>query len=161
MPASVASTSGGTSSPGEASHTSGTSASLMDEHLRPIMTGSESVVVGMACRLPGAKNPEQLWKNIIDQRDLQTKIPKDRFNIDAYYHPDGTHKGTVCLRHDLNTYDGLTCVQMNAQYGYFLDDDIRKFDPEFFQISGKEAEAMDPQQRMLLEVVYEALENGM
>lgn len=52
-------------------------------------------------------------------------------------------------------------LQMNARYGYFLDDDIRKFDPEFFQISGKEAEAMDPQQRMLLEVVYEALENGM
>jgi len=50
---------------------------------------------------------------------------------------------------------------MNARYGYFLDDDIREFDPEFFQISGKEAEAMDPQQRMLLEVVFEALENGM
>jgi acyl transferase domain-containing protein len=41
-----------------------------------------------------------------------------------------------------------------------LDDDVSEFDPEFFQISGKEAEAMDPQQRLLLEVVYEALENG-
>ena len=48
----------------------------------------------------------------------------------------------------------------NARYGYFLDDDVSEFDPEFFQISGKEAEAMDPQQRLLLEVVYEALENG-
>ncbi|KAK5100974.1 hypothetical protein LTS08_004580 [Lithohypha guttulata] len=103
----------------------------------------ETAIVGMACRLPGAKSPEQLWKNIIEKKDLQRQIPADRFNIDAYYHPDGTHKGT-----------------MNARYGYFLDDDIREFDPEFFQISGKEAEAMDPQQRMLLEVVYEALENA-
>ena len=50
--------------------------------------------------------------------------------------------------------------QTNARYGYFLDQDISLFDPEFFRISGKEAEAMDPQQRMLLEVVYEALEDG-
>ena len=51
-------------------------------------------------------------------------------------------------------------LQSNATAGYFLDQDLSLFDPEFFRISGKEAEAMDPQQRMLLEVVYEALEDG-
>nr|AKL78824.1 GLPKS3 [Glarea lozoyensis] len=102
-----------------------------------------TAIVGMACRLPGAKSPQQLWKNIVDQRDVQRKIPKERFNVDAFYHPEGTNKGTT-----------------NARYGYFLDDDVSEFDPEFFQISGKEAEAMDPQQRLLLEVVYEALENA-
>ena len=54
-------------------------------------------VVGMACRVPGASSPSRLWDNIINQVDLQRKMPQDRFNVDAFYHPDGTHKGTVCL----------------------------------------------------------------
>lgn len=44
--------------------------------------------------------------------------------------------------------------------GYYLDQPLDQFDAAFFNISGKEAEAMDPQHRLLLEVVYEALENG-
>ncbi|KFY44312.1 hypothetical protein V494_01542 [Pseudogymnoascus sp. VKM F-4513 (FW-928)] len=102
-----------------------------------------SVVVGLACRVPGAANPSQLWKNIQEKKDIQKKMPADRFNVDTFYHPDGTHKGTT-----------------NAKFGYFLDQDIGNFDAGFFNISGNEAEAMDPQQRLLLEVVYEALENA-
>ena len=102
-----------------------------------------SCVVGMACRVPGATTPEQLWKNIASQVDLRKKMPSDRFNVDAWYHPDGTHKGTT-----------------NAKYLYPLDQDLGLFDAGFFRISGREAEAMDPQQRLLLEVVYEALENA-
>lgn len=51
-------------------------------------------------------------------------------------------------------------VKTNARFGYYLDRDLREFDSDFFKISGKEADSMDPQQRMLLEVVYEALEDG-
>lgn len=102
-----------------------------------------SVIVGMACRTPGATNPSQLWKVIAEKRDLQRKMPEDRFNVDAFYHPAGTNKGTT-----------------NAKYGYFLEQDLDLFDNEFFRISGKEAESMDPQQRLLLEVVYEALEDA-
>ncbi|KAM5482457.1 putative PKS/NRPS-like protein biosynthetic cluster [Microsporum audouinii] len=102
-----------------------------------------SAVIGMACRVPGASSPSKLWENIMTKRDVQKKMPSDRFNVDAYYHPDGTNKGTT-----------------NAKYGYFLDQDLGMFDAGFFHISGKEAEAMDPQQRLLLEVVYEALENA-
>lgn len=54
----------------------------------------------------------------------------------------------------------LTIFWTNAQYGYFLDQDLSQFDNEFFRISGKEAESMDPQQRILLEVVFECLEDG-
>ena len=106
-------------------------------------TTDDSVVVGLACRVPGAMNPAKLWQNILHQQDLRKKMPADRFNVETFYHPDGARKGTT-----------------NAKYGYFLDQDISQFDAGFFNISGKEAEAMDPQQRILLEVVYEALEDG-
>ena len=52
----------------------------------------------MACRVPGATNTSQLWDTLAQKRDLQSKIPKDRFNVDAFYHPQGTNKGTVCMR---------------------------------------------------------------
>ncbi|PNY28233.1 Hybrid Polyketide synthase-nonribosomal peptide synthetase [Tolypocladium capitatum] len=102
-----------------------------------------SVIVGLACRVPGAASPSKLWKSIAEQRDVQQRMPKDRLNMDGFFHPEPAHKGTT-----------------NARFGYFLDQDIGHFDAEFFGISGKEAEAMDPQQRLLLEVVYEALENA-
>ncbi|KAK5987499.1 Hybrid PKS-NRPS synthetase pynA [Cladobotryum mycophilum] len=102
-----------------------------------------SVIVGVACRVPGANTPSRLWESIAAQRDVQRKMPEDRLKVDSFFHPEPTHKGTT-----------------NARYGYFLDQDIGNFDAGFFGISGKEAEAMDPQQRLLLEVVYEALENA-
>ncbi|KAF8466151.1 polyketide synthase [Kalaharituber pfeilii] len=100
-------------------------------------------IVGIACRTAGASSPSKLWDLISAKRDVQRKMPGDRFNVDAFFHPKGANKGTT-----------------NAKYGYFLDQDIAEFDAGFFNISGREAEAMDPQQRLLLEVVYEALEDA-
>lgn len=54
-----------------------------------------TTIVGLACRVPGAQNPSKLWDNIIEQKDLQSKIPGDRFNVDAFYHPNGANKSTV------------------------------------------------------------------
>ncbi|KAL9640275.1 MAG: hypothetical protein Q9164_000371 [Protoblastenia rupestris] len=121
------------------------SPSILSDSSKSSFTAADdpTAIVGLACRVPGAQNPSQLWKLIEEQRDVQRKMPEDRFNVDAFYHPNGTNKGTT-----------------NAKYGYFLDQDIGQFDAGFFNISGKEAEAMDPQQRLLLEVVYEALEDG-
>ncbi|VBB72654.1 Putative polyketide synthase [Podospora comata] len=113
------------------------SSTSRDKHPNP------PTIIGMACRVPGAITPARLWDNILSQIDLQRKMPPDRFNIDAFYHPDHTHKGTL-----------------NTKHGYFLDQPLADFDAEFFGISGKEAEAMDPQQRLLLEVTYEALEDA-
>lgn len=56
------------------------------------------VIVGMACRVPGATNPSKLWENIITQKDLQRPMPKESFNIDAFYYPNNTNKGTVCIQ---------------------------------------------------------------
>ncbi|KAF1813477.1 polyketide synthase [Eremomyces bilateralis CBS 781.70] len=119
------------------------SAASSQASLQNTMNPDPSVIIGMACRVPGATTPSKLWDNIAERRDLQSKMPADRFNVDAFFHPNGAHKGT-----------------MNARYGYFLEQDLGMFDAGFFGISGKEAEAMDPQQRLLLEVVYEALENA-
>lgn len=54
-----------------------------------------STIVGLACRVPGAENPSQLWKLMEEQRDVQRKIPEDRFRVDGFYHPNGANKGTV------------------------------------------------------------------
>ncbi|KAK4155992.1 hypothetical protein C8A00DRAFT_13013 [Chaetomidium leptoderma] len=101
-------------------------------------------VVGAGCRFAGgATTPSRLWELLEDPTDLSQDVPAQRFNINAFYHPDGEHHGTT-----------------NAAKAYFLDQDHRAFDTSFFNISPKEAEAIDPQQRMMLEVVYEALESA-
>ncbi|UKZ48067.1 putative Hybrid PKS-NRPS biosynthetic cluster [Trichoderma virens] len=70
-------------------------------------------------------------------------IVVDRFNAESYFHEDGERQGL-----------------MNVKHAYTLDEDIREFDASFFKTNAREAEAMDPQQRILLETVYEALESG-
>lgn len=101
-------------------------------------------IVGSACRFPGgATSPSKLWKLLEKPRDLCQEIPPDRFNPAGFYHPDGSHHGTTNVRHS-----------------YLLEEDIRVFDAAFFNISPNEADAIDPQQRLLMETVYEALERG-
>ena len=74
--------------------------------------------------------------------DLVTEIPPDRWDADEYYDPEpGVPGRSVC------------------KWGAFLDD-VADFDPEFFGISEKEATAMDPQHRLLLETSWEAMEHG-
>ena len=79
-----------------------TSSSLMEDgdHASPATPGSVGII-GMACRVAGANNPSQLWDNIVQQKDLQKKMPSDRFNVDAFYHPDGANKGTVSCRAEI------------------------------------------------------------
>ena len=72
-----------------------------------------------------------------------SEVPEDRFNGSAFYHPDPARRG-----------------QFNSQGAHFLDSDINKFDAPFFSLSVAEANAMDPQQRQLLEVSFEALETA-
>ncbi|KAL7624846.1 hypothetical protein AAE478_004060 [Parahypoxylon ruwenzoriense] len=70
-------------------------------------------------------------------------VPPERFNIKAFYHPDGNRSGV-----------------MDADGGYFLQEDVRQFENSFFGINNLEATYMDPQQRKLLEVVFECFESA-
>lgn len=102
------------------------------------------VVVGSGCRFPGdANTPSKLWELLQHPRDVQSRIPKERFDVDTFYHPDGKHHGRT-----------------NAPYAYVLQDDLGAFDAAFFNIQAGEAESMDPQHRLLLETVYEAVTNA-
>ena len=86
---------------GASSHGSSTRVSSTGDVTPPEITEvlfrDPSVVVGMACRVPGATNTRELWNNLSKKKDLRGKIPANRFNVDAFYHPQGTNKGTVSL----------------------------------------------------------------
>jgi myxalamid-type polyketide synthase MxaB len=99
-------------------------------------------IIGMSCRFPGATSPEAFWQLMRDGVDAITEVPPDRWNIDAYYDPDVE-----------------TPLKMSTRYGGFLQN-VDQFDPQFFNISPREALSMDPQQRLLLEVSWEALERA-
>ncbi|KAI1392616.1 hybrid PKS-NRPS PsoA [Hypoxylon trugodes] len=101
-------------------------------------------VIGSSCRLPGGANsPSKLWSLLKEPRDVSVEIPPSRFNPKGFYHSNGEHHGST-----------------NVTRAYLLGEDPRLFDNGFFNINPKEAEAMDPQQRILLETVYEGLESA-
>jgi acyl transferase domain-containing protein len=139
-------------------HGQSTETSLQNDKSMPI------AIIGMACRFPGeATNVENFWNMLTSKRDAWTEVPKERFNVDAFYHPDPDRNGSVSAiliviqpRELQLTFD----MKFNSRGGYFLSQDISAFDAQFFSISPAEAKSMDPQQRILLETVYDAMENA-
>ena len=99
-------------------------------------------IIGIGCRFPGADGPDQFWHLLRNGVDAIREVPGDRWAIDDYYDPDPDRPGKTYARH-----------------GGFLDG-IDLFDPQFFGISPREAVSLDPQQRLILEVAWEALEHA-
>lgn len=100
-------------------------------------------IVGMGCRFPGVSDPQAFWKLLRDGGNTVSEIPPDRFGaLEALYDSSPATRG-----------------KMMSRYGGFLKN-IEKFDAGFFGISPLEAERLDPQQRILMEVAWEALEDA-
>ena len=105
-------------------------------------TDEPIAIVAVACRFPGAPDPEAFWEVLSGGVDAIREVPDDRFDIDEFYDPDPETPGKIYSR-----------------FGGFLDG-IDGFDPEFFGISPREAVWIDPQQRLMLETAWEGLERA-
>ncbi|RAK94202.1 ketoacyl-synt-domain-containing protein [Aspergillus costaricaensis CBS 115574] len=108
------------------------------------LSGQPIAVVGMGMRLPGGvRTAKQFWDALIEKRDCSSEVPQSRYNVDGFYSAD--KPGAVRTRR-----------------GYFLEDDyIGNADLNFFPaIPGFEMDELDPQQTLLMEVIWECMENA-
>ncbi|MBF0100084.1 MAG: SDR family NAD(P)-dependent oxidoreductase [Desulfobacterales bacterium] len=100
-------------------------------------------IIGMSCRFPkGINDPDQFWEFLKSGGDAITEVPLTRWDNDRYYDPDPQKPGKI-----------------SSRYGGFIDD-VDTFDAKFFNISHREAKRTDPQQRILLEETWHALEHA-
>ena len=99
-------------------------------------------IIGIGCRFPGAKNLLAFWKLLREGIDAVREVPENRWDVNQLYDPDSTKSG-----------------KMSSRWGGFIDD-VDQFDWRAFRLSPREAKYMDPQHRLLLEVVWEALEDA-
>jgi acyl transferase domain-containing protein/NADPH:quinone reductase-like Zn-dependent oxidoreductase/acyl carrier protein len=99
-------------------------------------------IIGRSCRLPGANTPDELWDLLAAGRCAVSRVPPDRWSLERLGHPRPKERG--------RSYTWSAGVL----------DDPWGFDPAVFGISPRESEQMDPQQRILLELTYEAIEDA-
>ncbi|KAJ6779474.1 hypothetical protein PWT90_00780 [Aphanocladium album] len=100
-------------------------------------------IVGMAVELPGASDANTLWQQLVDGFQACSEIPTSRFNVEDYN----------------SQKTGKSNRTLNTKYGNFIKNPFL-FDAEHFGISRREAKSMDPQQRVLLQTAYRALEDA-
>lgn len=119
-------------------------------------------IIGMACRFPGgAHDPESFFANLERGESAWSEFPTDRLNIGGFYHPSAQRKDSVStLRRPALAGKITECSQFTFKGAHFLTGNIAAFDAEFFSMSATESSSTDVQQRILLEVAYEAVENG-
>ncbi|MEL6223645.1 MAG: type I polyketide synthase [Cyanobacteria bacterium J06627_8] len=110
---------------------------------QPYQPPAPIAIVGIGCRYPGgADTPEAFWQLIRNGVDSVTEVPPSRWDVDSIYDPDITVPNKTTTR-----------------WGGFVDC-IDQFDPQFFGMAPREVLTMDPQQRLVLEVAWEALEDA-
>ena len=102
---------------------------------------TEIAIVGIDCRFPGAATTDALWQLLMNGDVATSVVPAARWDIDRF-HSDSLRPGT-----------------MNTRHAHFIDD-VDVFDNEFFGISPVEAAALDPQQRLVLQSAWRAIEDA-
>ncbi|KAL7786787.1 putative polyketide synthase [Trichoderma ceciliae] len=100
-------------------------------------------IVGIGLKLPGGiTTTKEYWDLLVNKRSTRTQVPGNRFDAHAFQSGLGT-PGTL-----------------KSTYGHYLECDLEKWDASFFSMSKAEVEKLDPQHRLLLEVIWECMENG-
>ncbi len=110
--------------------------------INPDTAPQEIAIIGVSGRYPLADSLDEFWENLKSGKDCITEIPKDRWEYGKYYSKDRNVPGKV-----------------HSKWGGFIND-VDKFDPMFFNISPREAELLDPQERLFLETVWHAVEDS-
>lgn len=99
-------------------------------------------IVGMSCKFPGASNLDEYWQLLSNGVDAVSEVPKSRWDLEKWFDPNPATPGKI-----------------NTRYGGFIEG-VQYFDAPFFGIPPREAKLMDPGQRILLELVWTALEHA-
>ncbi|KAK2007214.1 polyketide synthase [Colletotrichum eremochloae] len=101
-------------------------------------------VIGLDAKLPcDGDTVEKFFQFLVDGRSARKPVPSDRYNAEAFWHPDNHRDGVI-----------------GGKEGHFMEANVKAFDAPFFAMTPAEAANLDPQQRMLLECVYTAMENA-
>ena len=107
------------------------------------MLSDPIAIIGIGCRFPGHSNsPEAFWDTLCQRKDTIRVLPDERFNLRTFYHPKQGVEG-----------------RSYSKWGALVDE-FDGFDPGFFGISAREADFIDPQQRMILETAWRAIEDS-
>jgi acyl transferase domain-containing protein/acyl carrier protein len=110
-------------------------------HANDGASGTEIAIIGIGGKFPGAANIEELWNNLCKGVDSVSEIPGDRWDWKGYQ--------------DIRSPSGKSI----SKWGGFIDS-VDRFDAKFFRITPREAELMDPQERLFLEVCWETIEDA-
>ncbi|KAI3393132.1 hypothetical protein diail_4700 [Diaporthe ilicicola] len=101
-------------------------------------------VIGLDAKLPcDGDSVQQFFDFLVAGRSARKPVPSDRYNADAFWHPDNHRDGVI-----------------GGKEAHFMNANVKAFDAPFFAMTPAEAASLDPQQRMLLECVYTAMENA-
>ncbi|XP_071965634.1 uncharacterized protein [Antedon mediterranea] len=110
----------------------------------PLDDNDKVAIVGIGCRYgDGVAGPREMWRMLKEMRDCTTSHPAERFDKSSFFFPGNKKKS-----------------KLYTERGGYLKQDPFMFDRQFFRMSPSEAEHMDPQIRILLEVVWESIEDA-